>query len=159
MDKLKNLQKRQKMLKQAIHVDTSKLLSSLGGAAATAGITLGLAPAIQRASQNKKREEVWQGIIARNPDLAKDPEDREVFNAIFDTSPKAMSHPAFAVPIIRQAKDYGNYGIPPQTMAMLSRVNLESSKPLDFRLPTTVGQIAGSSVSDIKPKPKVIPNV
>lgn len=147
MNKLEKLQKRQEFLKKATF-DSSKLLSTLTAMAGTAGITMLGIPAIQGAVQNKKKEGVWQSIIARNPDLAKDPEDREVFNAIFDTSPKAMSHPAFAVPIIRQAKDYGNYGIPPQTVQMLSRIDSESIRPKDPRLPLGIGQMVGGAFVD-----------
>lgn len=154
MDKLARLQKCQEILKQATNFDVNKVLGHLAGIAGTAGVTMFGIPAVQRMSQNKKREQVWQNIIARNPDLGKEPEDREVFDAIFDTSPKAMSHPAFAVPIIRQAKDYGNYGIPPQTVQMLSRVNAEGSQSPDPRFPLTIGGAIGGGFtgSSIKNK-------
>jgi len=112
--------KLERMKKQAA-MDWNKLILPAAAASLASGVTLGVIPAIEKAKHRKDREIAWAKIKAHNPELASAAGTRENFEAMHDITPRMMKYPSFAIPILRQAKDYDSEGIPVQLLQVASQ--------------------------------------
>ena len=130
---------------------SSKMLQKLLYPAAAGvlglGVTHGVLPYMKKKKQLKQKNEAWSQIQKLVPDLAKQKGIKEHFDSIHDMTPKVMSHPTFAIPVLRQTADYGTEGIPLQMLQMATSTEFGSGgqkagKPDKLALPVTLANMA-----------------